>query len=205
MKRRNPVIHNLTAAVFPQLEDNYYQLVFNQDPDTVIKINNTTIEECKFIKINFNLLDLRNTHLVDCVFENCDLSNVEFERISIHRCHFINCKMTGVSFNDCSLQDLMFDEIQGRYLNISYGSIRNVLFSNSVLDEASFLEIDVRNLEFNQVSFVRGEIFKTRLSGMDLKTTNIEGLRIDMISLQGIHVDMYQAIALSSLLGIIVD
>lgn len=40
---------------------------------------------------------------------------------------------------------------------------------------------------------------------MDFKTTNIEGIRIDDCSLKGIHVDMYQAIALASLLGIIVD
>ena len=43
------------------------------------------------------------------------------------------------------------------------------------------------------------------MKGMDLKTTNIEGLRIDQTSLVGIHVDMYQAVALASLLGIIVD
>ena len=50
-----------------------------------------------------------------------------------------------------------------------------------------------------------GEVFKTSLKGMDFKTTNIEGIRIDYYSLKGIHVDMYQAIALASLLGIIVD
>ena len=43
------------------------------------------------------------------------------------------------------------------------------------------------------------------LKRMDFKTTNIEGIRIDDYSLKGIHVDMYQAIALASLLGIIVD
>lgn len=83
--------------------------------------------------------------------------------------------------------------------------IRCVEFNDSTLDESSFMEVNVKNLVFKRVSFIAGEVFKTSLKGMDFKTTNIEGIRIDDYSLKGIHVDMYQAIALASLLGIIVD
>ena len=113
--------------------------------------------------------------------------------------------MTGLNFIDCSLQDLLFEGVQGRYMNISLGNIRCVEFNDSTLDESSFMEVNVKNLVFKQVSFIDGEVFKTSLKGMDFKTTNIEGIRIDDYSLKGIHVDMYQAIALASLLGIIVD
>lgn len=205
MKRREPVIHDLNKCSFHEIEDNYYQCLFNENPQQAIPIKNLTIEECKFIKIDFNMIELVNTHITDCIFENCDLSNLEFNKVSIHRCHFINCKMTGLNFIDCSLQDLLFEGVQGRYMNISLGNIRCVEFNDSTLDESSFMEVNVKNLVFKRVSFIAGEVFKTSLKGMDFKTTNIEGIRIDDYSLKGIHVDMYQAIALASLLGIIVD
>ncbi|WP_285945667.1 pentapeptide repeat-containing protein [Thomasclavelia cocleata] len=205
MKRRKPVIYDLNECCFHEVEDNYYQCLFTENPLGLITVKDMTIEECKFVKIDFSLIKLINTHIVDCIFENCDLSNLEFNKISIHRCQFINCKMTGVNFINCSLHDLLFKGVQGRYLNISLGNIRNVDFIDTVLDESSFMEGDVKNLIFNQVSFIGGEIFKTGLKGMDFKTTNIEGIRIDNYSLKGVHVDMYQAIALASLLGIIVD
>lgn len=204
MKRKEPVIQNLNSEIFENCS-NYYQCSFTKNPKQSIVIKNTVIEQCHFEKIDFNLIELKNTHLVNCVFKNCDLSNLEFNRVSLHCCHFINCKMIGISFIDCSLHDLLFLDVQGRYMNISYGNIRNVLFQNSVLDEASMMEVDVKDLYFDQVSFINGEVFKTKLKGMDLKTTNIDGIRIDQTSLAGIHVDMYQAIALASLLGIIVD
>lgn len=204
MKRKDPVIQNLNSEIFGNCV-NYYQCSFTKNPKQSIAIKDTVIEQCRFEKIDFNLIELTNTHLVNCVFKNCDLSNLEFDRVSIHCCHFINCKMIGTSFIDCSLHDLLFLDIQGRYMNISFGNIRNVLFQNSVLNEASIMEVDVKDLYFDQVSFINGEVFKTKLPGMDLKTTNIDGLRIDRISLVGIHVDMYQAIALANLLGIIVD
>ena len=67
------------------------------------------------------------------------------------------------------------------------------------------METKIKNLEFDGVSFINGEIFKTNLQDMDFKSTNIEGIKIDIYSLKGIHVDMYQAVELSRLLGIIVD
>ena len=166
MKRREPVIHDLNKCSFHEIEDNYYQCLFNENPQQVIPIKNLTIEECKFIKIDFNMIELVNTHITDCIFENCDLSNLEFNKVSIHRCHFINCKMTGLNFIDCSLQDLLFEGVQGRYMNISLGNIRCVEFNDSTLDESSFMEVNVKNLVFKQVSFIAGEVFKTSLKGM---------------------------------------
>ena len=161
MKRRKPVIYDLNECCFHEVEDNYYQCLFTENPLGLITVKDMTIEECKFVKIDFSLIKLINTHIVDCIFENCDLSNLEFNKISIHRCQFINCKMTGVNFINCSLHDLLFKGVQGRYLNISLGNIRNVDFIDTVLDESSFMEVDVKNLIFNQVSFIGGEIFKT--------------------------------------------
>ena len=67
------------------------------------------------------------------------------------------------------------------------------------------MEIKVKDFEFNDVSLINSEIFKTDLQDMDFRSTNIEGIKIDLYSLKGIHVDMYQAVELSKLLGIIVD
>lgn len=67
------------------------------------------------------------------------------------------------------------------------------------------MEIKVKDFEFNDVSLINSEIFKTDLQDMDFRSTNIEGIKIDLYSLKGIHVDVYQAVELSKLLGIIVD
>lgn len=205
MKRKEPVINNLIESLLIGQEDNYYQCLFVENPKDTIIIKNTSIDECKFVKIDFNKIKLVNTHFIDCIFEGCDLSNLEFNKVSIHRCHFINCKMIGSSFIDCSIRDVLFQNVQGRYMNIALGNIRNVEFKDTCLDESSMMEVDVKQLEFNHVSLISSEIFKTRLYGIDLKQANIEGIKIDLYSLKGVHVDMYQAIALSGLLGIIVD
>ena len=75
MKRRRPIINNLNECCFHDLEDNFYQCLFTENPLGKQIIKNTTIEECKFVKIDFSLIKLVNTHLSDCIFENCDLSN----------------------------------------------------------------------------------------------------------------------------------
>jgi len=113
--------------------------------------------------------------------------------------------MIGVGFINCSLKDVLFEDIQGKYMNMALGNISNVEFKECCLDESSIMETKIKNLEFDGVSFINGEIFKTNLQDMDFKSTNIEGIKIDIYSLKGIHVDMYQAVELSRLLGIIVD
>ena len=104
-----------------------------------------------------------------------------------------------------SLHDLLFQDVQARYLNISFGNIRSSEFIDSCLDEGSFLEVDVKDLIFKNVSFRYGEVFKTSLQGIDLKTVDIEGLQVDLPSLKGAHVDIYQAASLARLLGVIVE
>ena len=204
MKIKKPIIHRLNENDLEVVES-YYQCLFNKTPLDIFEIKNNTIDECKFEKIDFSKINLTNTHFVDCIFINCDLSNISFEKISIHRCHFINCKMIGVGFINCSLKDVLFEDIQGKYVNIALGSISKKEVKEGCLDESSIMETKIKNLEFNGVSFINGEIFKTNLQDMDFKSTNIEGIKIDIYSLKGIHVDMYQAVELSRLLGIIVD
>ena len=72
MKRKEPVISNLEESLFDDC-DQYYQCLFVADPQDTVIIKNTSIDECKFVKIDFNKIKLVNTHLVDCVFEGCDL------------------------------------------------------------------------------------------------------------------------------------
>ena len=103
----------------------------------------------------------QSSHLVDCIFEGCDLSNLEFNKISIHRCCFVNCKMVGIGFIDCSIRDVLFQDIQGRYMNIALGNMRNVEFKDTCLDESSIMEVDMKQLEFNHVSLINSEVYKT--------------------------------------------
>lgn len=92
--------------------------------------------------------------------------------------------MIGVGFINCSLKDVLFEDIQGKYMNMALGNISNVEFKECCLDESSIMETKIKNLEFDGVSFINGEIFKTNLQDMDFKSTNIEGIKIDIYSLK---------------------
>ena len=69
MKRREPVINELIESLFDNHENDYYQCLFTENPKDIFVIKNTSIDECKFVKIDFNKIKLVNTHLVDCIFE----------------------------------------------------------------------------------------------------------------------------------------
>ena len=70
LKRKELNISNLNKGQFENVNDNFYQLSFDQNPAYEITIKDTTIETCKFNKIDFSRIKLINTHLVNCLFEN---------------------------------------------------------------------------------------------------------------------------------------
>ncbi|MFQ7172377.1 MAG: hypothetical protein ACLRQF_10000 [Thomasclavelia ramosa] len=53
---------------------------------------------------------------------------------------------------------MLFEDIQGKYMNMALGNISNVDLK-CCLDESNN-ETKIKNLEFDGVSFINGEIFK---------------------------------------------
>lgn len=72
LKIKKPIIHLLNENDLEVVES-YYQCLFNKTPLDIVEIKNNTIDECKFLKIDFSKINLTNTHFVDCIFINCDL------------------------------------------------------------------------------------------------------------------------------------
>ena len=68
--------------------------------------------------------------------------------------------------------------------------------------EVSFLEINHKDLIFDNCSLVECEINKTKLNNIDVSSCNITNLKVDVSNLKGLIVSIDQALMLSTILGI---
>ena len=167
-----------------------------------IKIEDAEFDCCHFIGIDFKLIKSEKLIIWDCIFESCDLSNFIFNKISLKRCEFINCKLMGTVFDECFLESILFDKVNGRYININGSKIRNIKVKNSDFSEGRLMDNNTKNIEVEEVIFNSCDFIKTNLNDVDFSNCNIEGINIDLQSLKGMRVNSYQASCLASILGI---
>jgi uncharacterized protein YjbI with pentapeptide repeats len=80
--------------------------------------------------------------------------------------------------------------------------LNNVLFKDSNLSEASFLEAINKNLIFDNVDLYRAEFVKINLNDVDFSNSDISGVMFDMNSLRGIVVDEFQCKSLITMFGV---
>ena len=100
----------------------------------------TEFENCRFCNVMMQNVMLEKVVFKNVCFEKCNFSNAEFSETSFIRCEFKNCKLSGCSMVDCRLFNVLFSQTNAGYFNISMGSIENVLFKDTVLKNAYFLE-----------------------------------------------------------------
>lgn len=170
--------------------------------DKEIKIEDAEFECCYFAGIDFKLLKVEKLIIWDCVFDICDLSNFNFNKTSLRRCEFINCKLMGTVFSECFLESILFDKVNGRYININGSKMRNIKVRNSDFSEGRLMENSTKSIEVEEVNFNSCDFIKTNLNDIDFSNCNIEGINIDLQSLKGMRVNSYQASCLASILGI---
>ena len=87
-------------------------------------------------------------------------------------------------------------------MNFSNSKLNNVLFKNSNLSEASFLEAINKNLFFDNVDLQRAEFIKINLNDVDFSNSDISGVMFDLNSLKGIIVDEFQCRNLVGMFGV---
>ena len=137
MKLKTPAISKalLTTKDFQAiLDDEDYMLGdceisqsdFSNETLDRAHLHNAVIKNSTFIHTNFSGIDI-----VDVRFINCDFSNADLSKASIHRVEFENCKLLGINFPESSLG--------------------NVLFSNSILNFATFHSSKLEKLFSNAV------------------------------------------------------
>ncbi len=159
------------------MQERYYEEQLVKDK----KLQNITIEHCKFI---------------DCIFENCT-----FEDCKVHRCVFVNCRFCScriisltsqyseaknITFQNCSLVGIhCWNELlpDGKYAhfmdelkdcNIKYNSFlelsfRKFDFSGSVIQESIFEECDLQESNFKSCRLEATQFFKCDIRKADFR------------------------------------
>src|SRR6185437_8713141 len=104
---------------------------------------NLEIDQSRYTAVNLSGVRLRRGMIRDAIFERCDLANLRTSDSSMLRTRLLGCRMTGFSFLT--------------------GTIRDVTFSGSRIDLASF-----SNTKFSTVVFTECRLDQVNLGDADL-------------------------------------
>lgn len=171
-----------------ELEEDYKQLEFY---------------ECKFSNITIHKT-MSSCLFADVIFDHCDFSNACFESSVFRRCIFRNCRMTGIDLSSCSFTDVKIQHSQCMLINLNATKWNRCEWNQSIFKDGSLGFVQLKNVNVLECDFSDCEINQTPLKGIDLSTSKINDIAILPENLKGVIVSEEQAIALASLLGIIV-
>lgn len=205
VKYISPKIKTLEDTTFEKMviDDIYYNSRISVLPDSVIDIENVTIDGCYFDKIDFEMVNFKNVDFWDTIFNSCSFSNKDFVDRSFNRCHFINCKLVGSMFENCSFDNVKFEECNLKYSSFFKVKFKNVIFEKCILDDARFYDIsDVKDVLFLNSSMISVDIVKCLFRNVDFSSNDIYGIRTDFNSVKTNVFSMEQALMLTKMLEI---
>lgn len=135
-----------------ELDDQYYNCVFEYCDFSGKTIINTTFEDCTFKLCNFSLTKFANY-----------LSGAKF----------IGCKITGADFTKLSRfsGSMYFEESQMNYASFVGLKSRKNKFKNCILNEAFFDEADIALSVFDNCNLENTSFHKTNLEKVDFSTS----------------------------------
>ena len=113
-------------------------------------------------------------------------------------------RMLGLDLTSGSLQNVLFKDCRAEYACFRFIKCKAVRFENCSLREANFQGSDLQGCSFRGCDMRQAEMSQARLEGADLRDSKIEGIRVDPGSLSNVTVDFSQAAYLSTLLGLVV-
>ena len=120
------------------------------------------------------------------------------------RVEFIDCRLTGMMAIECRWQDVLIENCDGRYAQISDGKLHTCEFKASNFAEADFRNADLEGTIFTQAILTRADFSHSKLSGVDLGGADIDGIIVGPEEVRGAIVNAPQAMDLARLLGLII-
>jgi len=114
-----------------------------------------------------------------------------------------SCKLTGSDLTESSLQHTLFEDCIAPYLLLSQTKCRKVSFEKTTLTEADFYRAQLTDVEFSRCDIDKAQFSGTKLAGIDLSSCQFYQLGLTPRELQGCIIAPAQAIALISLLGVV--
>jgi uncharacterized protein YjbI with pentapeptide repeats len=160
---------------------------------------NSVVEHVSFASSRIGKFRLRDVRLV-----KCDLSNAVMQGFEATRIEFVDCRMTGMKAIQCRWEDVLVENCDLRYAQLSEGHFQHSEFKSCNLGDADLRGANIEGAIFTDVMLRRADLSKARLQGTDLRGAEIEGITVQPEDLRGAIVNVAQAMDLSRLLGLII-
>ncbi len=150
-----------------------------------------TLTDCVFRGCRLQAAVLDHWTLLDCTFEECDLSLVRLDGLRAQGVRFRHCKLRGVDWvaaaslrllelEDCMLDDASFLELDLTGIVLRRCRLRNALFSGAVLQGADLRGSDLRGARFDGADLRKADLREAQSYAFDPRTTRAGGARLNL-------------------------
>ena len=135
--------------------------------------------QCIFKNVDFSKCDLSNIYFEECKFINCDFSNSVYSKYISKSNEYRNSKFIGTNMMGAHLENVCD------------------------MSESSFIRLEkINKIAFNDCKMIRADFRETKLNQVDFSTCDISEIMVNIEDLRGLIVTSYQAISLSTILGL---
>ncbi len=140
---------------------------------------NLEIDQCRYTAVKLGGVRLRRGMIRDAIFDHCDLANLRGRETSMLRSQLIGCRMTGLSLLGGVVRDVTFSGSRIDLASFSNTKLSTVVFTECRLDQANFGDADLTGVRFancdlTAAQFSGATLTGTRFTGCDL--TGISGI-----------------------------
>lgn len=183
-----------------EIEENTHLI----DCDIDCRFGRRQLQEIQFENCRFLLNDYSQMEFLDVIFKKCDLSNFNFSKSVFYRCQFQSCKLIGSQFIDSTLKDVSWQDCLINYAVFSDSKLKQVCFEDSQLNEAFFQAVRFNNVQFLKCNLQLADFTESKLSGLDLSTSDFIDIKLTPNLAKGISIRFDQAASIVAMLGVII-
>ena len=159
---------------------------------------------CGIERVSFANRVVHRFRAADSRFVNCDFSNATLRGLEAARVEFIGCRLIGLKAIECRWHDVLVEDCDARYGQLTDGRLTACEFKGSGFQDADFQGANLEGLRTERVNFSRCNLSGAKLKDADLRGADIEGLLVRSEDVRGAIVTPPQAMELARLLGLVI-
>ena len=109
---------------------------FNKCYEANVETDKMEFSSCEFKDCICLNSKFEKVYFTDVLFENCDFSNTMFYECNFVRVTFRNCKLVGSNLCNVNMYNILIDNTNVSYANMSLGTYKEVCFAESKLSNS---------------------------------------------------------------------
>lgn len=159
---------------------------------------------------DFSYADLRRA-----VLSNCNLTMAKLLRCKLHGAALEDCQAQGADFSEASFsinpsRTVVLTDIRLTRCNLAYTNFARTFMVGAVMEACRLAHADLTDTDLTDADLRECELHGitargVKLAGADLRDAQISGLDLRKIDLKGARIRSWQAEALLTEIGIVVD